>query len=255
MKIPVPQIHNTATERSDMSHFHAVVDRLKSLPLLSGCSRQEMARLVPYLDERHLQPGDTLFYEGQPAKEIWLLLKGTVQMNRVGGESREISDGFVGEEAAIGIGYYMSEVVAKDEVTVLALPQEIIPAALKNPENREGPFYRSIIELFTPGKVTDYFLDDNSVILTKGAAIYKTIGWIAAVSVPAIVLSSESYNGRKWRWSPPWSCWLPTPSCRCWYSGTPPPRNCRKRRSRHNSRYLVRRAARNGLPSVASSFS
>ena len=191
MPVDVSKLDETFPANRDDLHPDRRVESLLCLPVLSRCSRQELARIVPYLRQKRLQPGEFLCRAGQPTRESWLLLQGTLLIDRAAGESDEVSEGFVGEEAAIDARSYISDIVAKDEATVLVVPKAIIPDVLRCQGNRVHPFWGSLLERFTASQLSIDVGEGDSVASTPGTVLYKTMGWIAAVVLPCLMLSLE----------------------------------------------------------------
>jgi DASS family divalent anion:Na+ symporter len=169
-----------------------LVAKLSRSPVLSRCSRQEVARLLPFLRERRLQPGEVLCRAGQPANDIWLVLQGTLRLKRAGESPRDVSDGLVGEEAALGIRCYLSDIAAVDRATVVALEGEAMPASLREQNTRAEPFGRALIGTFASAPFADAATQAESEDLTPGIAAWKLLGWIAAVVSPLALLQLET---------------------------------------------------------------
>ncbi|MGH8499156.1 MAG: SLC13 family permease, partial [Methylococcales bacterium] len=166
--------------------------------MFSRCSRQETVAFLPFLRERRLQPGETLCRAGQPAADIWLILQGTLCFKLEDGSSREMSNGLVGEEAALGIDRFLSDIVAKEHTTVVALAKDMIPARLKDQDSRALAFCQSIIQVYTPGNFSFKKNDAEAAMLTAAVAIHKSMGWIAAALLPLALLQFIDTAGLRW---------------------------------------------------------
>jgi DASS family divalent anion:Na+ symporter len=176
----------------------ALVATLARTEVLAQCSRQELARLVPFFRQRDLQPGETLCEAGQPAGNIWLLLDGAVRLERSDLASRDVAQGFVGEEAALGISCYLSRIVAVGPTTVAALAKDVIPHALAGQKPRAEAFGRSLIRAFAPTPFEEAKAEGDHDLLTPAVALRKTIGWVAAVVWPLWFLQAATGSGLLW---------------------------------------------------------
>lgn len=78
---------------------NAKIELLKRVPLFAGCSKKELESLAAIADELDLGQGATLTREGQPGREFFVLVEGTVQVTR-GAET-------VGE---LGAGDWLGEI-------------------------------------------------------------------------------------------------------------------------------------------------
>ncbi len=174
-----------------------LVAQLSHSPVLSRCTREEVARLVPFLRETRLQPGEFLCRAGQPASDIWLILKGTLRLKRADESALDVSDGLVGEEAALGIGCYLSDIVAVSRATVVAFGGELAPGILKDQNTRAEPFGRALIGTYALAPLADAPPQAASERITPGPAVWKLLGWIAAVVSPIAVLQID---GGPLRW-------------------------------------------------------
>jgi CRP/FNR family cyclic AMP-dependent transcriptional regulator len=59
---------------------NAKMDLLKRVPLFAGCSKKELEALALVADEIDLREGAALTREGQPGREFFVLIDGTVEV-------------------------------------------------------------------------------------------------------------------------------------------------------------------------------
>jgi len=62
---------------------------LKTLPYFTDLSDEELGRLVSFVFERRLGPGEVLFLEGEPAEAIYFVVSGSVRIGKLSPEGRE----------------------------------------------------------------------------------------------------------------------------------------------------------------------
>jgi CRP/FNR family transcriptional regulator, cyclic AMP receptor protein len=78
------------------------VDLLRTVPLFSACSRRELRRIAAIADEIDVDEGKVLARQGDPGRELFILLEGTVKVERYGEQVNALGPGdFVGESALI----------------------------------------------------------------------------------------------------------------------------------------------------------
>ena len=78
------------------------VDLLRSVPLFSACSNRELRRIGAIADELTFPEGKILTRQGGPGREMFILIEGTVTVERDGEEVNRLGPGdFVGEGALI----------------------------------------------------------------------------------------------------------------------------------------------------------
>jgi CRP/FNR family cyclic AMP-dependent transcriptional regulator len=67
-----------------MLHRNTKIELLKRVPLFAGCSKKELAHVAMVADEIDFGPGKTLIREGEPGREFFVLVDGSVQISRRG---------------------------------------------------------------------------------------------------------------------------------------------------------------------------
>ena len=75
---------------------------LATVPLFSGCTKKELKTIATLADEIDLRAGKVLTRQGAPGREFFVLLEGTVEVDRDGKRITTLRDGdFFGELALI----------------------------------------------------------------------------------------------------------------------------------------------------------
>jgi CRP/FNR family cyclic AMP-dependent transcriptional regulator len=101
---------------------NAKVDLLKRVPLFASCSKQELDALALVADEIDLREGSTLTREGQPGREFFVLIEGTVEVTRDGEEIARLGAGdWFGEIALLTKASRTATVTAASPVRVLVV--------------------------------------------------------------------------------------------------------------------------------------
>ena len=100
----------------------AKIDLLKRVPLFAGCSKQELRRIASITDEVDLKEGTELTREGERGREFFVLLEGTVGVEK-GGKSRGTrgEGDFIGEIALVTQAPRTATVTAKTPVRALVV--------------------------------------------------------------------------------------------------------------------------------------
>ncbi|OHB25994.1 MAG: hypothetical protein A2X84_13975 [Desulfuromonadaceae bacterium GWC2_58_13] len=99
-------------------------ETLMAVPLFHDCSRQSLARMLPHVAERRLDPLAPLQTFGALATETFLILEGEFELDYGGGRRVRICRGFLGEEAGIGMESYLATATAVRPSRVLAIPRD-----------------------------------------------------------------------------------------------------------------------------------
>ena len=75
---------------------------LRALPLFASCPTRELRRIAAIADELNFREGTMLTRQGHPGREMFILLEGTVKVERSGVQVNELGPGdFLGEGALI----------------------------------------------------------------------------------------------------------------------------------------------------------
>jgi len=78
------------------------VDVLRGVPLFSACSSKELRRIAAIADELSFREGKILTRQGGPGREMFILLEGTVKVERNGEQVNVLGRGdFLGEGALV----------------------------------------------------------------------------------------------------------------------------------------------------------
>jgi CRP/FNR family transcriptional regulator, cyclic AMP receptor protein len=75
---------------------------LRKVPLFAACSTKELRRIAAIADELAFREGKVLTKQGGPGREMFILLDGTVKVERNGVQINELGPGdFLGEGALV----------------------------------------------------------------------------------------------------------------------------------------------------------
>lgn len=85
-----------------MSRGDQKVDLLRNIPLFAACSTRELRRIAAIADELDVREGKILTRQGGPGREMFILLDGTVKVERNGVQVNTLGPGdFLGEGALV----------------------------------------------------------------------------------------------------------------------------------------------------------
>jgi short-subunit dehydrogenase len=96
---------DSTKERVPVDGNKQQIDSLRRVPLFSGCPPEDLADIASELSELHATGGTTLFHEGDPGAELFIIVSGSVRIvaeSRRGETIAELGAGdFFGETALI----------------------------------------------------------------------------------------------------------------------------------------------------------
>jgi CRP-like cAMP-binding protein len=101
---------------------------LASVPLFRACSRKDLQRIARASDELQIPEGRTLVKQGAAGRECFVLLEGTVRVERNNRKVATLGPGaYFGELALLDKGPRTATVTTETPVTVLVLaPREFL---------------------------------------------------------------------------------------------------------------------------------
>jgi len=177
------QVANSAKQ------FAGIVARLRADRILSHASHQSLARMLPYAVERVLDAGTTLYQAGGPARELYLLLEGEINLVGGGGVHRPLEH-WVGQESAIDVPYYFTDAVASTPIRVLAISRTGLRTLFSMNPELKSDFYVSLLESFggesIHNQINSEFTAEKS---DSGSHNLRVLtGWTLAIIFPMMVI-------------------------------------------------------------------
>jgi ATP-binding cassette subfamily B protein len=107
---------------ADGSHAEITPERLGQVPILSGLSRDDLARLVPLFRSEAYRPGETIILEGDASGSFYIVVRGTVDVVKGTRRIAVLQDGdFFGEISLLTGSARTATVLATALTTCIAL--------------------------------------------------------------------------------------------------------------------------------------
>jgi len=169
------------------------VARLLADPILALASYTELARLLPYLEERQLAPGEALYRAGDRAQALYLILAGDLSLTPPGGATQAAPDGRAGEEACSEFDTHLTSARSVNGATLLVLPRAPLLSFLSAQPLPRANLMQSLTRILAGGHLaSDAASNAGSGMAAakkrKAASIGIVIGWLATLLAPALVL-------------------------------------------------------------------
>jgi len=107
------------------------VAQLSKVPLFANCSKRELSRLLSLARTETVEAGHTLFVEGAPSSNLYVIVSGTAAVKRNGRRIGRAGPGdVVGELGVILGGPRTATVLAETPIEWLVLDQASLRAAI-----------------------------------------------------------------------------------------------------------------------------
>ena len=111
----------------------AKIDLIKQVPLFAQCSRRELAEVASIADEIDLPAGKELIREGGRGREFFVLLDGTVDVQKDERRIRELKGGdFFGEIALVSDAPRTATVTTSSPVRALVVSDRSFRSLLRH---------------------------------------------------------------------------------------------------------------------------
>lgn len=111
----------------------AKVEKLRKVPLFSGCSRRELGDIASIADEIQFPAGKTLIEEGAYGREFLVILEGSVEVRRTGRRLPPAGDAnFFGEAALLTGAPRNASVTTTSPVDALVITDRAFKRLLKD---------------------------------------------------------------------------------------------------------------------------
>ncbi|NES80885.1 MAG: cyclic nucleotide-binding domain-containing protein [Moorea sp. SIO2B7] len=161
---------------------------LRTAPILSGCSVQDLSRLIPFVSEHNFQPNQTIFQSGSVADKLYIVVEGTVRLLSDKRLVDEISQGSFGEEAAIGMEEkYILSGIAVSNTIVLSINKDALQKITASNNNLIQEFYQSLLNHYSDDKSLKYKAITHSTNIFASNYYPKILGWLGAIFLPIFV--------------------------------------------------------------------
>jgi DASS family divalent anion:Na+ symporter len=165
------------------------IHHLQTAPILGDCSVQDLSRLIPFISERYLKAEEVLFESETPADALYLIVKGTLKLMSGKRQVDVMTQGFLGEEAAIGYEEYTLTGIALEDTIVLAINKNALTKITVSNPNLEKGLYQSFVKhyLYRKPEIDSTHRDLGVLGFSDSPKTQAIIGWVTAIILPIIV--------------------------------------------------------------------
>ncbi|HEY8279818.1 MAG TPA: cyclic nucleotide-binding domain-containing protein [Bdellovibrionota bacterium] len=123
----------------------STTEQLRAFRAFEGFSLQQLAALAAEGEERDVKAGETVFREGEEARDLIFLLRGKLEVRSRGAHISDIPPlNMVGEMGVLRHEPRIASVVAMEESTYLALAREDFQRLTESDPDLGMKFYRNL---------------------------------------------------------------------------------------------------------------
>lgn len=179
------------------------VARLLADPILALAPYTELARLLPYLEQRTLAQGDVLYTAGGKAEALYLLLAGDLSLTPPGGKTQSAPDGRAGEEASGEFDTHLTTARTENGATLLALPRGALLTFLSTQPSLQKTLAHSLTRVLAGGVLASDAASRDAPAKRspkngESVSMGTLFGWLATFLAPVLVL----YMAPQWNLAP-----------------------------------------------------
>ncbi len=172
-----------------------ILEHLKQAPIFFNFSIQDLARLLPSIQEQNYSIGEEIFSERAEANTLYLIIEGDVRITSNQCFVDTITEGFLGEEVAIAQPVYLHQATASKTTKLLSFDGTAITKLLTNYPNSKQDFSFSLLRLGIEDKEIIKPTQNNSKKLEK-AEFKNFIGWLFSCLIPIAARHGEASRSR-----------------------------------------------------------
>ncbi len=177
-----------------------VIKTLKKTKILQDCSGRDLSRLSPYITEKKLKSGETLFSDQSPAENFYIIVNGQVELKSGKRTLSIVTEEAIGEESINRDAKYLTTAIAVTQAHVLVIPRENIISLFDTVPELKDKIYASLVNHHSYNKMKG---EKDSALQAEQprpeVSNTKIAGWLLAVILPALILFFGNDLGFDWK--------------------------------------------------------
>ena len=178
----------TAFKTASMTTLaHPTIHFLQSHPMFAPCSARDLARLIPFIEERTYHTDEVIFAKGETADHLYFVRQGQVQLLSGARSVDQVCQGFLGEEAALGVGQYSMSAIAQTSGTLLSIRREALSKITDDYPKLVNEFYQSLIDHYLEQHLRPAELGVHTARQPSPPRVTQQIGWWLALGLPVLM--------------------------------------------------------------------
>lgn len=162
-----------------------IVDLLRKVPLFSGLEREDLATLATIVSRKEFDKRETLFHQGDPGEEFMILTEGSVKVELMNSEGKELTltiltpFQFLGELALLDDVPRSATVVSLEQSVLLSINKRDFARLLEAYPRMSIPMLRQLtrrVRVLTDDIASMAFLDSYSRVTRKILNLAEEMG-------------------------------------------------------------------------------
>ncbi len=162
-----------------------IVDVLRKVPLFSGLEKEDLSALASIVTRKEFAKRDTLFHQGDPGEEFMILTEGSVKVELMNAEGKELTltiltpYQFLGELALLDDVPRSATVVSMEQSVLLSINKRDFARVLENYPRMSIPMLRQLtrrVRVLTDDIASMAFLDSYSRVTRKILNLAEEMG-------------------------------------------------------------------------------
>lgn len=173
-----------------------ISELLLNSDLFSTCSKNDIARILPFVRKRSCKTGEEIYAIGDDAKDIFFIISGKIRLNSEKTSLKVLDSGSFGEESVRKNSKYLLGAIAIEPSEIISIPKENIDDILIDNYHFKDSAYGSLVNHYSSEKMEKVTKTKKSEKEDK--TTFKIIGWLFTLIIPPIVYLIFDNMGLKW---------------------------------------------------------
>lgn len=166
-----------------------IVELLRKVPLFSGLEKEDLSTLASIVSRKEYDKKETLFHQGDPGEEFMILTEGSVKVELMNSEGKELTltiltpFQFLGELALLDDVPRSATVVSMEQSVLLSINKRDFARLLESYPRMSIPMLRQLtrrVRVLTDDIASMAFLDSYSRVTRKILNLAEEMGQVGA---------------------------------------------------------------------------
>ena len=171
-------------------------DILINSDLFTSSNRKDIIRLLPFVEVKSFQKGETIYRTGDQANSIFLIKSGKIELKSDRRSMKILEAGSFGEESIRKKSRYLLNAITLEDAEIICIPIENLDSIIKGSRHFKDIAYGFLINHFSPEKMAKIVRVKRSG--KDDVPTSQLIGWLVTVAVPLIIFLNLRHFNLTW---------------------------------------------------------